>query len=61
MIKAGQEQQLHELRAELRGCRMTRHERIEIETELAKAIAQWVEVDRQWGDAAAGNIKGSGE
>ena len=55
------EQQFRELRAELRGCRMTRRERIEIETELAEAIAQWAEFDRQWGDAAAGNIKGRGE
>ena len=55
------EQQLRELRAELLGCRMTRRERVETEAERAKAIAQLAEFDRQWGDAAAGNIKGRGE
>ena len=37
---------IQELRAELRGCRMTRRERARVEAELAKAIAEQDEFDR---------------
>ena len=37
------EQHIEELRTELRTCRMTHHERAEVETELLKAIAQQTE------------------
>ena len=37
---------IQELRAELRGCRMTRRERLRAEAELAKAIAEQTEFDR---------------
>jgi len=40
---------IQELRAELRGCVMTRRERAIIETELARAIAQHAELDRAAG------------
>jgi hypothetical protein len=37
---------IQELRAELRGCVMTRRERAVTEAELARAIAQHAELDR---------------
>jgi uncharacterized protein (UPF0179 family) len=37
---------IQELRAELRGCPMTRRERAGVEAELAKAIAEQAELDR---------------
>ena len=37
---------IQELRAELRGCVMTRRERAIIEAELARAIAEHAELDR---------------
>jgi hypothetical protein len=37
---------IQELRAELRGCVMTRRERAQVKTELAKAIAEQAELDR---------------
>ena len=40
---------IQELRAELRGCVMTRRERAIIEAELARAIAQHAELDRATG------------
>jgi hypothetical protein len=45
-----------ELRAELRGCVMTRRERAIIEAELARAIAEHTELDR----AAAARCKNAG-
>jgi hypothetical protein len=54
------EQHIHELRAELRACRMTRRERVEAEVELAKAIAQQVEIDREFDKALATEIMGRG-
>ena len=36
---------IRELRAELRGCILTRRERAAIEAELAKAIAEQAEID----------------
>jgi len=37
---------IQELRAELRGCRMSRRERLRVETELSKAIAEQAKIDR---------------
>ena len=37
---------IQELRAELRGCCMTRRERAAVQAELAKAIAAQAELDR---------------
>lgn len=37
---------IQELRAELRGCVMTRRERAQVQAELAKAIAEQAELDR---------------
>ena len=45
------EQQIFELKAELRGCCMTRKERAETEAELAKLIAEQAERDPEF-DAA---------
>lgn len=42
---------IQELRAELRGCRMTRRERASVEAELAKAIAEQAELDRAFDSA----------
>jgi len=42
---------IHELRAELRGCVMTRRERAQVQAELAKAIEEQAELDRAF-DAA---------
>jgi hypothetical protein len=36
---------IQELRAELRGCGMTRHERAAVQAELAKAVAEQAELD----------------
>jgi hypothetical protein len=40
---------IQELRAELRGCVMSHHERAIIEAELARAIAEYAELDRAVG------------
>lgn len=37
---------IQELRAELRGCRMTHRARLRVEADLAKAIAEQAELDR---------------
>jgi hypothetical protein len=37
---------IQELRAELRGCRMTRRERTAAQAELARAVAAQAELDR---------------
>jgi len=37
---------IQELRAELRGCCMTRRERVAVQAELAKAVAAQAELDR---------------
>lgn len=42
------EQHIYELRAELRGCDLTPHERIETEAELAKVVAEQAEIDREF-------------
>jgi hypothetical protein len=42
---------IQELRAELRGCRMTRRERACVEAELATAIAKQAETDRTFDSA----------
>ena len=42
---------IQELRAELRGCRMTRRERACVEAELAKAVAEQAETDRAFDNA----------
>jgi hypothetical protein len=42
---------IQELRAETRGCRMTRRERAGVEAELAKAIAEQAELDRAFDGA----------
>jgi hypothetical protein len=39
---------IQELRAELRGCDLTRRERVETEAELAKSIAEQAAFDRQF-------------
>jgi hypothetical protein len=42
---------IQELRAELRGCVMTRRQRAQVQAELAKAIEEQAELDRAF-DAA---------
>lgn len=37
---------IRQLRAELRGCHMTRRERVAVQAELAKAVADQAELDR---------------
>jgi hypothetical protein len=37
---------IHELRAELRGCFITRRERAAMQAELARAVAAQAEIDR---------------
>jgi hypothetical protein len=37
---------IQELRAELRGCAMTRRQRARLQAELARAIAEQAELDR---------------
>ena len=37
---------IQELRAELRGCVMTRRERAQVQAELVKAIAEQAEIER---------------
>jgi hypothetical protein len=37
---------IQQLRAELRGCRFNRRERAAVQTELATAIAEQIELDR---------------
>ena len=44
---------IQELRAELRGCVMSRRERAQAQTELAKAIAQQAEIERAFDRALA--------
>jgi hypothetical protein len=39
---------IQELRAELRGCRMTRGQRLRVEAELATAIAEQAQIDRSF-------------
>jgi len=42
---------IQELRAELRGCHMTRRERGTVQEELARAIAEQAELDRAFDTA----------
>jgi hypothetical protein len=42
---------IQELRAELRGCTMTRRERATVQAELARAIAEQAELDRAFDTA----------
>ena len=37
---------IQQLRAELRGCHMTRRERVAVQAELAKAVADQAKLDR---------------
>ncbi|HEX3417395.1 MAG TPA: hypothetical protein VHT21_13465 [Stellaceae bacterium] len=37
---------IQQLRTELRGCHMTRRERVAVQAELAKAVADQAELDR---------------
>ncbi len=46
------------LRAELRSCYLTRHERTEIETELAKAVAEQADRDRAFDEVFDAAIRG---
>ncbi|WP_297494720.1 hypothetical protein [Acidocella sp.] len=54
------EQHIEELRAELRCCVMTRHERAEAESELAAAMQQQRADDREFDKAFATEIRGRG-
>jgi hypothetical protein len=42
---------IHELRAELRSCAMTRPERARVEAELAAAIVEQAEIERAFDSA----------
>jgi len=42
---------IQELRAELRGCYMTRRERAAVQAELASAVAEQAELDRAFDSA----------
>ena len=42
---------IQELRAELRGCYMTRRERASVQGELARAVAELAELDRAFDSA----------
>ena len=42
---------IQELRAELRGCHFTKRERAAVEAELAKALAEQAEIDRNFDHA----------
>ena len=42
---------IQQLRAELRGCYFTRSERVAVQTELAKALAEQAELDRAFYNA----------
>jgi hypothetical protein len=44
---------IQELRAELRGCRMTRRERVGVQAELARALAEQAELDGAFDSALA--------
>jgi hypothetical protein len=44
---------IQELRAELRGCYLTRRERVAVEAELAEAVADQAEVERAFDQALA--------
>jgi hypothetical protein len=44
---------IQELRAELRGCYMTRRERASVQTELTRAVAEQAELDRAFDAALA--------
>jgi hypothetical protein len=44
---------IQELRAELRGCYLTRRERVVVEAELAEAVADQAEVERAFDQALA--------
>jgi hypothetical protein len=51
---------IQELRAELRGCCMTRRERAGVQAELARALAEQAELDREL-DRAVEALHKSGE
>jgi hypothetical protein len=42
---------IQELRAELRGCHFTKSERVAVQAELAKALAEQAEIDRNFDHA----------
>lgn len=50
--------QIQELRAELRFCLLTHRERIETEAELAKAIAEQAEIDREFDETLGAPLVG---
>ena len=52
---------IQQLRAELRGCYMTRRERAAVQAELAKALAEQAEIDRAFDRAleALCHVQGS--
>lgn len=51
---------IRELRAELRGCIMTRRERAQVQAELAKAIAEQAELDRAFDRAVEAHVEERG-
>ena len=48
---------IQELRAELRGCVMTRRERAQVQAELAVAIAEQAELDRAFDRALEAHVE----
>ncbi len=48
---------IQELRAELRGCAMTRRERAQVQAELAKAIAEQAELDQAFDRALEAHLE----
>ena len=48
---------IQELRAELRGCVMTRRERAQVQAELAAAIAEQAELDRAFDRALEAHLE----
>ena len=51
---------IQELRAELRGCYMTRRERADVQAELARALAEQAGLDRAF-DSAVGALRNGGD
>ena len=51
---------IQELRAELRGCHFTKRERAAVEAELAKALAEQAEIERNFDRAVEAYRKAEG-
>jgi hypothetical protein len=51
---------IQELRAELRGCIMTRAERVELNAELTKAIAEQTEIDQAFDETFEAHFEEGG-